>query len=257
RGVAVDGAGNVYVLAVKGDNTVVLRLTMGLSSQPDPAELPFHGLKDAIGIAVDASGRNIYVTDGAREGRLMRWTEGEMIEATELGNWKTPANKLKDPHGVAVDASGNIYVADTKNNRVLRVKANATAESADVEVLRLKVHEPVGVAVDARGIYVIDHGGDQHKSRLLKLPSGANTNQEEVSITDLDDPSGVAVNGAGDVYITDSRDHEVLKVPAGATNASPLPFTDLAKPTGVAVDASGNIYVSDDELAGVVTRHEG
>ncbi|MGW4328950.1 serine/threonine-protein kinase PknD [Nocardia sp. NPDC004573] len=57
-------------------------------------------------------------------------------------------------------------------------------------------------------------------------------------------PTGVAVDAAGNVYVTDMGSDRVLKSAAGAA-ASPLPFTGLKNPQDVAVDAAGNVYVSD------------
>jgi streptogramin lyase len=58
-------------------------------------------------------------------------------------------------------------------------------------------------------------------------------------------PGGVAVNAAGDVFLTDYGNDRVLKLPAGSTEQTVLPFTGLRKPGPVAVDTAGNVYVSD------------
>jgi DNA-binding beta-propeller fold protein YncE len=71
--------------------------------------------------------------------------------------------------------------------------------------------------------------------------------------TDLRVPHGVAVDAAGNVYITDSHTNRVLKLAAGSNTQTVLPFTGLdlcanniqAATGGVAVDAAGDVYVSD------------
>ena len=60
----------------------------------------------------------------------------------------------------------------------------------------------------------------------------------------LTGPSGVAVDIADAVYVTDSSG-KVLKVAAGSSTSTPLPFDGLVGPTGVAVDRSFNVYVAD------------
>jgi serine/threonine protein kinase, bacterial len=55
----------------------------------------------------------------------------------------------------------------------------------------------------------------------------------------------VAVDSAGDLYVTDSDNHRVLKLAAGSSTQVVLPFTGLNAPVGVAVDAAGNLYVTD------------
>jgi serine/threonine-protein kinase len=55
----------------------------------------------------------------------------------------------------------------------------------------------------------------------------------------------VAVDGAGNVYVTDTGNSRVLKLAASSTAPTELPFTGLNHPYGVAVDAAGNVYVTD------------
>ncbi|WP_433193645.1 serine/threonine-protein kinase PknD [Nocardia sp. CA-107356] len=61
----------------------------------------------------------------------------------------------------------------------------------------------------------------------------------------VDLPTGVAVDTASNVYVTDMGSDRVLKLAAGASTPTPLPFTGLKNPQGVAVDTAGNIYVTD------------
>jgi sugar lactone lactonase YvrE len=69
--------------------------------------------------------------------------------------------------------------------------------------------------------------------------------QAVLPFTGLTNPSGVAVDPAGDVYLADSSNHRVLKLTAGSKDQTVLPFTGLQTPTGVAVDSEGNVYVTD------------
>ena len=62
----------------------------------------------------------------------------------------------------------------------------------------------------------------------------------------------MAVDAAGDVYLADSGNARVLRLPAGATVAIPLPFSGLKAPQGVAVDTEGNVYVTDVGSTSVV-----
>ncbi len=66
-----------------------------------------------------------------------------------------------------------------------------------------------------------------------------------LSFTGLNEAYGVAVDGAGNVYVTDKGNSRVLKLPAGATSQTELPFTGLRSPDAVAVDGAGNVYVAD------------
>jgi len=132
------------------------------------------------------------------------------------------STELNRPGATAVDSAGNVYIADSGNNLVLKVAPNGT-------------------------LSVIAGGG---------VTSPLST----VVATDaqLDGPRGVAVDSAGNVYIADSGNNLVLKVApngtlsviAGGGVTSPLssgPATQmqLSNPGGVAVDSSGNVYIAD------------
>lgn len=76
------------------------------------------------------------------------------------------------------------------------------------------------------------------------------TTQVELPFTGLRSTGGVAVDTAGNVYVTDSDNNRVLKLPAGSNTQVELPFTGLKGPLGVAVDTAGNVYVTDNTDTG-------
>jgi streptogramin lyase len=147
-----------------------------------------------------------------------------------------PFTGLYNSFAVAVDNGGNVYLADTNNNRVLKLAAGSNAQT----VLPFTgLHYPAGVAVDTAGnVYVADS-----KNRVLKLAAGSNT-QTVLPFTGLDNPQRVAVDTAGNVYVADSK-NRVLKLAAGSNTQTVLPFTGLGWPGGVAVDTAGSVYVDD------------
>jgi len=123
------------------------------------------------------------------------------------------------PTGVAVDSSGNVYVADSRNNLIRKIS-------------------PTGVV-----------------STLAGSVSLGNTNGTGTTAT-LFNPTGVAVDSSGNIYVADSNNNEIRKItPAGSvstlaggnpgnTNGTGTAAT-FNNPTGVAVDTNGNIYVAD------------
>ncbi len=145
---------------------------------------------------------------------------------------------LGGPDGVAVDTAGSVYVADSGNNRVMKLSAGAD----DPTVLPFTgLNRPAGLAVDSnRALYVTD----QYNNRVLKLPAGADT-PAELPFTGLSEPHDVAVDSSGSVYVVDQDNNRVLKLPAGSDSTSELPFSALDRPYGVAVDDAGAIYVTD------------
>jgi serine/threonine-protein kinase len=148
-----------------------------------------------------------------------------------------PVTGLNGPAGVAVDNAGTVYVADTGNNRVLTLVADA---SSATELPFTGLSNPSGVAVDsARSVYVTNVG----KNQLLKLAAGS-SNTTELPVTGLHAPHCVAVDGADDLYIADGATR-VLKLAAGSSSTTELPFTGLNNPAGVAVDSARAVYVTD------------
>ncbi len=87
---------------------------------------------------------------------------------------------------------------------------------------------------------------------MVKLSAGS-TDQTVLPFTGLNQPSGVAVDRGGSVYITDWNNRVVLKLPAGSNTQSVLPFTGLISPGGVALDAARTVYVTDNYHNRVVT----
>ena len=69
--------------------------------------------------------------------------------------------------------------------------------------------------------------------------------QDVLPFTGLNHPSGLALDGAGTVYVADYNNNRVLKLAAGATTQEVLPFTLLNNPEGVGVDGAGSVYVTD------------
>ena len=65
-----------------------------------------------------------------------------------------------------------------------------------------------------------------------------------LSFTGLNGPRGVAVDAAGNVYVSDNNNGRVVKLAAGSATQTVLPFADIKAPWGVAVDAAGNVYAT-------------
>jgi len=148
-----------------------------------------------------------------------------------------PFTGLYNSFAVAVDNGGNVYLADTNNNRVLKLAAGSNAQT----VLPFTgLHYPAGVAVDTAGnVYVADS-----KNRVLKLAAGSNT-QTVLPFTGLGWPGGVAVDTAGSVYVDDGANNRVVKLAPGSNDQTVLPVNGLDRAIGMAVDTAGDVYVID------------
>ncbi len=204
--VAVDSAGNVYitdyVTATTDFNVPNSRVVKLAAGSNDQTVLPFTGLGNLRGVAVDTAG-NVYVTEYTRGGdaKVLKLAAGSNDQSV------LPLTGITSANGVAVDSAGSVYINDGPNNRVVKL----TAGSTDQTVLPLTGLEyPRGLAVDTAGdVYVID--GRQ----VVKFAAGSN-DQTAVSSTVLYGPKDVAVDGVGNVYVVDNSGFgQVVKLEAG------------------------------------------
>jgi sugar lactone lactonase YvrE len=251
-------------------------------SQPSrQVVLPFTGLSNPTGVAVDTAG-DVYVTDRVNNGQVLELAAGssaqKVLPFTGLYNpsgvavdgtgavYVTARRVLKlaagssaptvlqytdpsNPTGVAVDAAGDVYVTDSPGGDKVRVLKWAAGSSAPTVLPFTGLHDPRAVAVDARGdLYVadgsyVDNNGN-NSGRVLELAAGSGA-PTVLPFTGFYIPEGVAVDAAGDVYVTDTGNNQVLKLAAGSNDQYVVPFTGLSNPFGVAVDTAGTIYVTD------------
>ena len=208
------------------------------------------------GVAVDGEG-NVYVSG---DYRVRRVDEASGVITTVAGTGSpgyggdgvdAVGAQLDVPEGIAVDSQGNLYIADTDNQRIRRVDASTgiiTTVAGGIKVtseMRLQgytgddgpameayIPRPVGIAIDADGnIYIADRDAnsvrrvDAASGEITTVAGGTTITQEqgdEGFIRDgelatsafLDKPSGVAVDSRGNVYIADSGNLVVRKVDA-------------------------------------------
>jgi DNA-binding beta-propeller fold protein YncE len=154
--------------------------------------LPFTGLRDPQGVAVDAAG-NLYVAD-VGPNQVLKLAPGSSTPTVlPFTGLNLSLNVLSD---VAVDAAGTVYIGDYGNNRVMKLAAGSTTPT----VLPFTgLVRPGGVAVDSAGaVYVVDAGN----FRVLKLSAGSSAQTVLPSIGEAEHLDGnVAVDTAGTVYV--------------------------------------------------------
>jgi sugar lactone lactonase YvrE len=250
--VAVDGKGNVYIV---DEFDIVLKVSPGgtfttiagslhncgnITCLGDGGPATSAHLLGPEGVAVDAQG-NVYIADQENE-RVRKVTPGGTI-TTLAGSGPAihgsysgdggPATsaRLNSPYGVAVDKKGNLYIADTVNNRVRKVNPKGTITTFagtgkpgfsgnGGPATRAKLYHPLGVAVDARGnVYIVDSARVRRVSPggTISTFAGGSTRTglgdgRPATRAKLSLPNGVAVDARGNVYIADSWDNRVRKV---------------------------------------------
>lgn len=150
------------------------------------------------------------------------------------------------PSSVSVDGTGNMFVADTLNNRVVEIpNGGGTAKNVGTGLTF-----PVGTAVDGAGnLYVADA-----TFGIAKIPNENGTlnaaHQTPLSITGgVNLPAEMAFDSVGDLFIADSYNNRIIKlVPVNGVLDVAHPTylgTGLTDPNGVAVDAAGNVFIAD------------
>ena len=232
---AVDSAGNIY-LANTGDQTI-LKITSSGAAIILAGQSGVHGFSDGTGsaaqffspsgIAVDGTG-TVYVAD--RDNNTIRKISAAGVVTTFAGSpgppgaadGTGPAARFSGPRGVALDSAGNVYVGDTGNHTIRKITPGAV----------------VATLAGSAGVSgSFDGAGNTARFNL---------------------PSGIAVDGNGNIYVADSGNYTIRKItPSGVVSTlAGLPPQQGSRdgqgcaarfntPRGVAVDNSGAVYVAD------------
>ncbi len=295
RGIVTDSAGNTFFCDQENHrirkidkagkiSTVAGNGVRGNSGDGGPAVNA--QFIDPYGIALDRSG-NLFITDfQAAVVRRVSASDGTISTIAGTGtagytgdNGLSTAAELNSPYAVAVDASGNVFIADTGNNRIRKVtptgaittvvgNGNLVYSPSGGPGTQISVAYPEGLAFDAAGnLYISEWGYD----RILKMtPSGAvsvfagngytgysGDSGPAVSAM-FDGPQGLAVDAAGNLYIADSDNNRIRKIIGSivttVAGSGTLGFggdgfsaggAQLSGPFGVAIDLSGNLLISD------------
>jgi uncharacterized protein (TIGR03437 family) len=290
-GLAFDSSGNMYIadsfnqrIRKISGGTITTEAGNGTAGYSgDGAAATSAEVYSPAGVAVDSSG-NIYIADTSNHVIREVTSNGDIatIAGTNTGGYSGddgPAisAELDFPTGVAVDSSGNIYIADSANNVIREVSGgNITTLVGDFATAQ-QLNDPETVLVDSSGnLYISEQSG----LRITKFNIASKTftilaGNGEIGYSGdngpavdaaLDEPSGIALDSKGYLYICDTINSVIRKVSpdgiittiAGTTiagNVTPGYFGDggpatsalLNFPHGIVVDSHFNVYVSDTD----------
>jgi uncharacterized protein (TIGR03437 family) len=298
-GLAMDGAQTLYIAdelnhrirqvaaATQIINSVVGNGTAGYSG--DGAVGTAAELNSPLGVTVDSAG-NFYIADSVND-VIRKVTPSDQISTVAgnqglgggySGDTGAPLNAtLNGPSALVFDAAGNLYIADTANNRVRKVSFSAntittyagsggTSFSGDgLPAVDASLNAPRALAFDAAGnLYIADSGNHairmvSAKTQLMSTVAGTGTlgyNGDNIPATsaELNYPLGVTFDSAGNMYIADSQNFRIRKVVNGIMTTiggtgqpgyggDGLYSTQslFSFPSSVLVDSTGKVYVGD------------
>ncbi len=240
--VAVDAAGNLFIVDVTNQRIRRVDITTGIIStvagtgvrgfSGDGGPATSARLRSPASVALDVAG-NLFIADSANQ-RIRRVDAATGVISTVAGDGSRsshgdggPATSagLWDPLGVAVDTAGNLLIADTTNQRIRRVDA------------------VTGVISTVAGTGVFGFGGDGFAATSAGILQ----------------PLAVAVDTAGNLFITHSLSNRVRRVDAATGvistvagggveepgDGGPATSARLSGPEGMALDAAGNLFIAD------------
>lgn len=241
RALALDSAGDLYIadtnnhrirkVEIASGTVTTVAGTGGGGFNGDGIDATTAQLNSPRGVAVNAAG-DIYVGDRSnRRVRMVDAATGLISTVAGTGaqdfsgdGGPATAAELDNPHNVAVDGSGNLYLADTDNDRIRRVDTAGTISTV------LGTTSP--------------HVGDGGLAIFANIPGAA----------------GVVADAAGNLFIADAVLHRVRRVDAVtrvittvagngtqgfAGDGGPATDAELNTPVDVALDAAGNLYIAD------------
>ncbi|MCK6685690.1 MAG: hypothetical protein L6R30_25095 [Thermoanaerobaculia bacterium] len=308
RGLEIDGAGNLYVADFANHRvrkvdartgiitTVAGAGTSGFSGDGGPASAA--RLFNPVAVAVTSAG-DVYIADRDNH-RIRKVAAGSGVISTAAGNGSPgfsgdggPATEaaLANPSAVVTDISGNLYIADTVNQRIRRVDVASgvistvagtgvrgfSGDGGPATAATFAV--PQGIALDRAGNIFV---GDSVNERVRRIDAATgiittvagNGNQEypgdggPATAAAVYRPRGLFVDGSTDLYIAAEFSDRVHKVSAAsgvittvagigslgfAGDGRPATAAGFYQPEGVTLDGAGNLYAAD-YLSGLVRK---
>lgn len=318
--VAVNAAGDLFI-ADRGNSCIrkVDHATGAITTVAGSGTVGYQGdgglataarLSGPTGVALDAAG-NLFIADMGNDCiRKVDCVTGMITIIAGTGRnggysgdgGLATAAQLSWPNGIAVDAAGNLFIADTHNNRIRKVDhvtgvITTVAGSASFGLggdgglaTAAALFSPHGVAVDAVGNLFIADMMDgcirkvDYATNVITTIAGNGGNSAgadggQATATTLNCPYGVAVDASGDVFIADTGNYSIRKIdhntgvittvaggPGLLGDGGQATVASVSEPSGVAVDAAGNLFISDylndrirrvDYATGVITTVAG
>lgn len=200
----------------------------GYGNVDGPATIDSAGLVARFGnpgyVAIDSSG-NFYVAD-TYNNTIRKITAAGVVTTlagtagvTGSTDATGAAASFNEPQGIAIDSAGNVYVADSLNNRIRKITpdgvvttfagSGAGFPSTDGQGILARLDTPYGLAIDGSGnLYVAEQDGGS----IRKITDGFVSTLEPDGF--FDSPRGIAVDNGGNVYVANTEGNNIWVIPA-------------------------------------------
>lgn len=294
-GLAIDPAGNIILAdtssrRVRRISSAGIISTLAGGGGPDVTTTPSDPLRSAIGLVTnvtyDPQGR-LYISDADDPRFLLMSADGRSIQKI-AGNGKfkdlppnTPASlvTITEPMGIAVTAAGAVYFSEYGGHRVNLISREGFATTVtgtgvnsccvDGPATLGRVSFPAGIAVAPDGALLIADS-NSHKIRRVangQISSIAGTTFVSGSTGDggpgnnaqLNQPWGIAVDAAGNIYFSERTGHRIRRidtrgtittyagngVPAYSGDGGRATEASLSSPAGIAFNTAGELLIAD------------
>ena len=281
--VKVDTAG---ILTIIADSTG----TYAIGPDGDGGPAMDATMTSPCGLAVDTSGHLYFSDIGNGRIRMVDLNTGLISNYAASGiagysgdGGPATAAQISTPEGLACDAAGNLYICDADNNRLRKVTASTGVMSTfagqngmfgDGVAASSEISTPSNIATDAAGnIYIADFENNRIRkvtvstgmistvagSGIAGYQNGFSGDGGPATAATIYGPNAVAVDNAGNMYISDGNNQRIRKVNAAGiittiagtgTNGysgdgGPATAAKIYAPAGLAADNAGNVYFAD------------
>jgi len=258
-----------HVSTVAGDGSPAFR---------DATKSAPSAFSDPFGIAINDDGV-IFIADAGNSNRIRKLMPDGSV-TTVAGSVEGYADgpgmqaAFNTPSGLALDSEGNLFVADTGNNRIRKISpaglvstvaGDGTAGYVDGPGTEAQFNGPIGVAVDTKGhIYVADTYNDRIRKisydGVVTTVAGAGLGYADglAGSALFDTPCGIVVSPDGTLIVADTGNHRLRKIANGQVATLPFFFidevnpADLRKPVGLALTHDGFLYATEPDRARVI-----
>lgn len=267
-GLTFDNNNNLYVADLANLRIRKVNLDTGSSITlvGEKSETEFPNINEALGgpfnVVFDKKG-NLYVSvNGDSNVKKVDFSTGKVTVVAGSGEvgfsgdgGQAAAAKLANPTGLALDGKGNLFISDSGNERIRKVNLSTgiittvagtgeTGFSGDgVDATKAELANPLGLAIDNAGdLYVVDRGNNMVRKITMSTgkittivgngESGYSGDGELAKNAMLANPTGLAFNNAGDLFVVDRGNNRIRKISGLDNEAS----------ENVALEANVNVY---------------